>query len=223
MHFLSHYYIDAVNHNPYFVVGALLPDISPNFSRTYNQKIRNKVWDLDEPMSTIHRGVLRHYEADVAFHQSPTFMELCKIAIQSMIQAGLDRDRFRLSFLGHIAVEVLLDYRLIVENRELTTAYYALLNKVEINKLDSYLANVVSDIEKTKISNNFMRFKEVQFLYHLRQIEGAAEGIIRTAIKVAAISFSNEDRQKLLSALHNIEAQMRYKVEKLLELNLNGL
>ena len=223
LHFLSHYFIDRLEHNPYLVVGALLPDIAPHFTQTYNRKIRNKVWDLEEPMRTIHRGVLRHYEADGAFHQSPTFSELCKTAIQCMMQTGLDRNRFRLSFLAHIAVEVLLDRWLIVENKHLTDAYYNILNEVAFNKLDSYLSNVVSEIEKTKILNNFMRFKEVQFLYHLIQIEGAAEGIMRTAHRAATIIFSAEEKQKLIAALHNIESQIRYRGEKLLELNLNGL
>ena len=81
MHFLSHYYVDRGYDNPYHVLGALLPDISPHFTRTYNSVIRRHEWDLDGDAGEIHKGVLRHYYVDAQFHSSLYFQKACSDAL----------------------------------------------------------------------------------------------------------------------------------------------
>lgn len=218
VHFLSHYYLDKQLHNPYFVTGALLPDILPHFTKTYNDSIRKKTWVFDEPIRSLHSGILRHYELDALFHASGTFKEMCHQASELFMRAGLDRNKFRLWFVSHIAVEVLLDRQLLLQETRLTEEYYSLLEQVEISKLEQYLKSVASAEHVNMGVNHFLRFKEVKFLYYLSKIEGAAEGIMRTVHKATGIVFSETDKAKLLTALHNIDLEIRYKSEKLIDL-----
>ena len=217
MHFLSHYHVDRGQNNPLFVLGALLPDIAPHFTKTYNSKIRNRQWSLNEPELSIHRGVLRHYEVDAIFHSSLIFRESCIYSASCMAASGLDREKYRFWFLGHIVTEVLLDRQLILTDRDMVKEYYEMLSSVDINKFDAYLNFIVSEEEKTKILTNFIRFLDVKFLNYLEKMEGAAEGIIRTVHRATGVTFPDQDRERLIAALHNIENEMRYRSEKLLK------
>jgi hypothetical protein len=218
MHFLSHYYIDRGLHNGAFVFGALLPDIAPGFTKTYNSKIRFKEWELQEPSASLHAGVLRHYALDAVFHSSLAFKESCAMATQTLIGSGLDRQHYRFWFLSHILTEVLLDRQLILQNESLLDEYYGLLYGIDINKFDAYFNFIVAGEEKNGILANFMRFIEVRFLYHLKTLDGAAEGISRTMLRATGVQISGSDRAKLMQALHNIEEGMRYRWKKLIDL-----
>lgn len=218
MHFLSHYYVDRQRDNPLFVLGALVPDIVPHFTKTYNAKIRNRVWELPEALVPLHGGVLRHYELDAAFHSSLVFKESCVFASECMLREGLDKEKYRFWFLGHIVTEVMLDRQLIIENPGLIDEYYEVLNSVDTYKFGAYLNFLVPEEEKSKILTNFIRFLEVKFLQYMKTTDGAAEGIVRTAHRATGVTFPDIDRIKLIAALHNIEDGMRYRSKKLLDL-----
>ena len=218
MHFLSHYYLDRSQNNPLFTLGALIPDIAPHFTRIYNSQIRNKKWELVEPVISVHRGILRHYELDAAFHGSVIFRECCSQANIRLAEAGLDREKYRFWFLGHIVTEVMLDRQLILQNIGLIDEYYDLLSSVDTNKFNAYFYFNASEDEKSKILSNFIRFLDVRFLQYLTEMDGAAEGIVRTVFKATGVSFTDEDRSRLITALHNIESDMRYSSKKLLEI-----
>jgi hypothetical protein len=218
MHFLSHYYVDRHHDNAYLVLGALLPDISPGFTRTYNSVIRKSEWTPEGAMALIHNGVLRHYEVDAAFHGSMVFQQSCRDALKHMIDAGLDRDKFRLSFLAHIAVEVMLDKQLIVQNSGLINVYYKLLESIQINNFSKYLSQIMPEHQRERTLAGFSRFMEIKFLNYLDKIEGAAEGIMRTAHRATGVEFLEDDKAKLIAALHNIDIEMRYSWNKLLEI-----
>jgi hypothetical protein len=64
----------------------------------------------------------------------------------------------------------------------------------------------------------FSRFMEIKFLNYLDKIEGAAEGIMRTAHRATGVEFLEDYKAKLIAALHNIDIEMRYSWNKLLEI-----
>jgi hypothetical protein len=222
MNFLSHYYVDRNKHTAPFVLGALLPDIAPDFTKTYNANIRYGEWNLEEPAASVHAGVLRHYEMDAIFHNSVVFKEACAYATGCMAEAGLDREKYRFWFLSHIVTEVLLDRQLILENPGLVDEYYAVLSSIDTNKMDAYLYFNVSKVEKNRILINFMKFMEVKFLQYLKTMDGAAESLVRTVHRAIGVSFTEVDREKLVIALHNIEGAMRYSSKKLLDHENSG-
>jgi hypothetical protein len=133
-------------------------------------------------------------------------------------QAGLDREKYRFWFLGHIVTEVLLDRQLILLDPDLVKEYYDMLNSVDINKLSAYLNLIVSEEEKNKILTNFIKFLDVRFLRYLEQMDGAAEGIVRTVLRATGVAFTDDDKKRLIAALHNIENDMRYRSKNLLNL-----
>lgn len=217
MHFLSHYYVDRHEPDPYRIVGALLPDISPGFTRTYNAVIRKNEWTMTGTTARIHAGVLRHYDVDKQFHGSTSFEEAVAHGLGALIDSGLNRDRYRLSFVAHIAVELMLDRQLIAADAGLVNVYYDLLESVERDKLGVYLNCIMPDSQVARTLLAFDRFMEIRFLQYFDRTDGAAEGIVRTTKRAIGVDFTDEDRAKLLGALHNIEGEMRYRWHKLLE------
>ncbi len=77
---------------------------------------------------------------------------------------------------------------------------------------------MVDEEEKSKILTNFIKFLDVRFLRYLEQMDGAAEGIVRTVLRATGVTFTDEDRKRLIAALHNIENDMRYRSKNLLNL-----
>jgi hypothetical protein len=78
--------------------------------------------------------------------------------------------------------------------------------------------NVLLDERGTDATIAFERFLEVKFLNYLEQTEGAAEGIMRTAHRAIGVDFNRRIGEKLIRALHNIDLDMRYSWNKLLEI-----
>ena len=112
----------------------------------------------------------------------------------------------------------MLDRQLILQNKGLVDEYYSVLNSVDTYKFNAYFYFNVSEEEKNKILSNFIKFLDVRFLQYLTEIDGAVEGIVRTVHKVIGVAFTDEDRVRLITALHNIESDIRYSSKKLLEI-----
>ena len=115
MHFLSHYYYELPAKDPLFVAGLGIPDLTPGFSRAYNSIIRNSVLNNGYDVQQVQKGIMSHYEADKAFHNSTVFKTLMEQTIQSFLNEGLNRERLRLSVIAHVAVELMIDRQILLE------------------------------------------------------------------------------------------------------------
>ena len=130
MNYLSHGF-RFVN-DPYFVAGTALPDwmsVLDRRNRARSSIAAELVADEDLALAAMARGVLQHHEDDRWFHQTEAFaMMSTRFAVElreySLIshQAG---------FLGHIAVELLLDAVLVEEVPARLDAYYNALAQLD--------------------------------------------------------------------------------------------
>ena len=123
MNYLSHAYrfVD----DPYFVAGTALPDwmsVLDRRNRARSQAASQWVDSDDRELSAMARGVMQHHEDDRWFHQSESFATLStRFAVELR---GLLQEGHQAGFLGHIAVELLLDAVLIEDVPERLDAYY---------------------------------------------------------------------------------------------------
>ena len=98
MNFFGHAVVAAaLDANPAFVLGAMLPDLASMARRRAPRGADG----------ALGRGIALHHRCDTLFHAHPRFTELCADATAELTRAGLARGPARA--VGHIGTELLLD------------------------------------------------------------------------------------------------------------------
>jgi hypothetical protein len=217
MHFLSHYYTELPAGDPLFVVGLAIPDLTPRFTKAYNLNIVKHTPYTSHALKQIHLGIVNHFEADKRFHGSPLFVQHVTYAIQSFLQAGLNRQRLRLSVIAHIAVEMMLDRKIIQQDATICTRYYSLIEQADEGILGGYFDGYKMELEKQNFLRSFQFYKQKKFLLLFNELENIVEGLSRVYSTVTKTPFSEEEKRNFLTALHNIDNHMRYSWQQILE------
>jgi hypothetical protein len=216
MHFLSHYYYELPAKSPLFVAGLGIPDLASGFSKTYNSVIKNSVLPNNKDLQQIHSGILSHYEADKAFHNSSVFMNLLSLTTQSFLKQGLNRDRLRLSVISHLAVELMIDRQILIENEQICVDYYTLLNEADEALLSVYLSAFLPESPKQEFLIKFRLFKQRRFLFLFTDLKNIVEGLNRIYQRVAKVEFTEDEKINLFNALNNIDSTIRYSWKEIL-------
>ncbi len=218
MHFLSHYYCELPNNKPYFVAGLIIPDLSGNFSRTYNSVIKNCVIaNKDSELQLIHQGIISHYKADKSFHNSKLFMQHLSQAIQSFLNEGLGRKRLRLSVIAHVAVELMIDRQIVLEKESICHDFYQAIDNANEKVLSVYFDDLSLVKEKKEFLTRFQFFKQRRFLFLFKDLEHIVFGLNRIYSSVTGIEFSEEEKSRFVNALNNIDAVLRYSWQEILK------
>lgn len=114
MNFLSHFYFERYASSSERVVGSILPDLLKNASKEYVfHPNRHEEQLFAHPLLIeLYKGWYRHVEVDKLFHSSEFFVEH-NHQLRRRLDPILEDLPIRASFMGHIAVELLLDHLLI--------------------------------------------------------------------------------------------------------------
>ena len=79
VNFLSHYYFDHQEGNPYFNLGLIFPDIVRNFVR--GSKLNFTIDMKDTPSAdSLQKGCIQHVQSDKIFHAWDGFIEAMDFA-----------------------------------------------------------------------------------------------------------------------------------------------
>ncbi len=130
MNYLAHGY--QYTEDPFFVAGTALPDwmsILDRRNRARSQSAQLLLEDPDPRVVSFARGVVQHHEDDRWFHQTAVFATLSTnfaVELRKLVSVS-----HQAGFLGHIAVELLLDSVLIEDVPERLVAYYNALSSLD--------------------------------------------------------------------------------------------
>ncbi len=120
--------------DPYFVAGTAVPDWLAVADRNVRLRAKNVEPLITHPnpdTAAVARGLLQHFRDDSQFHNSRAFAET-NLEISAAVRSVLAADSgFRPSFLGHVLVEVFLDWALAEDNPGGLDAYYRALESVD--------------------------------------------------------------------------------------------
>lgn len=118
MNYLSHFYLVQDHPDPYLILGMVLPDMVKNHRKDWNMHPRRQRLQLqqDPVLASVLRGWELHLETDRRFHSSLFFKEHSR-ELRKQIAGVLDRLPFRPFFLAHVALELLLDSLLLLQQR----------------------------------------------------------------------------------------------------------
>jgi hypothetical protein len=130
VNYLSHGF--RFTDSPYFVAGTALPDwmsVLDRRNRAKSSIAAEHISHEDEQLAAMARGVMQHHEDDRWFHQTEAFARLStKFAVELREYVLVSHQA---GFLGHIAVELLLDSVLIEEVPGRLDAYYNALSQLD--------------------------------------------------------------------------------------------
>jgi hypothetical protein len=216
MHFLSHYYYELPVKSPLFVAGLSIPDLAPGFSKIYNSVVKNSVLPNNKDFEQIQLGILSHYEADKAFHNSPIFMNLLSLTTQSFLTQGLSRQRLRLSVIAHLAVELMIDRQILIENEQLGVDYYNHINAADESVLSAYFDEIGQVDSKSNFLIKFRGFKQRRILFFFNDLEKIVTGLGRIYQSVTKTEFTDDESHKFFNALNNIDNTIRYSWKEIL-------
>ncbi|RMF37126.1 MAG: hypothetical protein D6753_18155 [Planctomycetota bacterium] len=124
--------------DPYWVAGTSLPDWMNVVDRKNRARRVRAAAVVDHPdprIASLARGCLQHHQDDAWFHQTETFVQLSAalaVALRDMLPPGSGHQA---GFVGHVALELLLDSVLMERDPHLLDRYYRALADLDLDAL----------------------------------------------------------------------------------------
>ncbi len=149
---------------PYFLAGTACPDWLSVADRGVRLRSRRVAPFAEEEghRAEFAAGVLKHLSDDDWFHATPAFHATSGELARLFKPLGED-DGFRAGFLGHVAMELLLDAVLIERNPARLDAYYAAMNAVDAGEVQAFVT-AMAPRPPERLPRFVELFRTVQFL-----------------------------------------------------------
>jgi hypothetical protein len=206
MNFLSHFYFDRHSADPYHVLGTVLPDLLKNADKAINIH-PEKLADHPNPaVNSILQGWKRHLEVDVYFHSSAFFKHhshQLKLVLAPAIQGSIVKP----FFLGHIALELILDNLLITTGKLSVDAFYDHLDNADLTIVETFLN--YSGLAKTEIFFKFFaNFKKHRYLHTYAEAPQIAYALKRICMRVWNDPFTQQQEENMNEVLQLYRTQL---------------
>lgn len=176
----------------WMAIGTGLPDWLGMCDRRV--RLRSKHVDPfieeDSPIGQLCRGINQHWIDDDWFHVTPAFHEV-SAKIGKMFRAQFDAgDNFRSGFLGHIAMELLVDSILSERRPDALDDYYALVASIDADELQNMVNSLGAKQTETLVPF-LARYREEQFLRDYLTDEGLLYRLNRVLARVRLDALPN--------------------------------
>ncbi len=182
MNFLSHFYFDRHSTDSYHIIGTVLPDLLKNADKTISIHPEKLINHDNEQVNSIIRGWKKHLEVDKYFHSSAFFTEhshQLKLALKPAIEGSPVKP----FFLGHIALELILDNLLITTKKISVDEFYAHLGIADQEVIHTFLT--YSALTSTDVFFKFFNnFKTHKYLHTYAEAEQIAYALKRICMRI---------------------------------------
>jgi hypothetical protein len=197
MNFLSHFYFDRESDNCYHILGTILPDLLKNADKTIVLH-PEKLHHIDNNVNSIIRGWNKHLEVDRYFHSAIFFLEHSH-QLKKLLLPAIEGSPVKPFFLGHIAIELILDNLLLTTQKITVDGFYDHLDGCRIPVIDEFLT--FAGLKETSVFNRFYEeFKKSRYLYTYSKTEQIAYALKRICMRVWNNPFTPEHE----AAINNV-------------------
>ena len=194
MNFLSHFYFDKDTNNCYLILGTVLPDLLKNADKNimlHPEKLKH----TNESVNKIIKGWNKHLEVDRYFHSSDFFIHHSHQLKKQLVPA-LAGSPVKPFFLGHVALELVLDNLLLTNSMVTTDSFYRHLNGCEISVIGEFLA--FSGLkDSSRFFHFYADFRKSRYLNNYLNIESVAYALKRICMRIWENPFTAEQETKL--------------------------
>jgi len=189
MNFLSHYYFDRKVTNCYHILGTVLPDLLKNADKNITLH-PEKLQHTNESVNYIINGWNKHLEVDKYFHSSDFFLEHSH-RLKKLLLPAIEGSPVKPFFLGHIALELILDNLLITTHQITVDDFYDHMQGCNDEIINEFLT--FAGMKDTSAFFRFFNmFKNEGYLHTYSETEKIAYALKRICMRVWKDPFTRE-------------------------------
>ncbi|MVN89561.1 hypothetical protein [Mucilaginibacter aquatilis] len=200
MNFLSHFYFDRNNANCYHVLGTVLPDLLKNADKSAMLHPQKHSYP-NAPTRYLYDGWMKHLEVDRHFHNSDFFKHHSH-QLKLHLRPAITGSPVKPFFLGHIALELILDNLLLTTQQISASNFYDHLQNCDDNVIREFL--VISGFKNPEVFIQFFqRFKTDRYLHTYAQTEKVAYALKRICMRIWNNPFLPEQEEAINQVIIN--------------------
>ena len=181
MNFLSHYYFDRRVTNCYHILGIVLPDLLKNADKTIVLH-PEKLHHANPAVNDIIKGWNKHLEVDKYFHSSDFFLTHSH-NLKNQLAPVITGSPVKPFFLGHIAIELILDNLLITTNKLTVNNFYDHLMGCDTEIIQEFLT-FAGLKDTTRFFRFFESFKNEGYLHSYAETQQIAYALKRICMRI---------------------------------------
>ncbi|MCO5936348.1 hypothetical protein NAF17_12430 [Mucilaginibacter sp. RB4R14] len=198
MNFLSHYYFDRGTINCYFILGIVLPDLLKNADKSIILH-PEKLIHADPKVNTIIEGWNKHLLVDKYFHSADFFLTHSHV-LKNLLSPVITKSPVKPFFLGHIAIELILDNLLITTSEITVSDFYDHLDNCEDDVIRKFL--VFAGMDNPDVFFKFYtEFKRSRYLNTYVNIEQITYALKRICMRVWRNPFTPQQEADMTTIL----------------------
>jgi hypothetical protein len=205
MNFLSHYYFDRDTTNCYHTLGTVLPDLLKNADKNiiiHPEKLHHSKPVINDIIS----GWQKHLEVDRYFHSSDFFIARSH-QLKKLLLPAIEGSPVKPFFLGHIALELILDNLLLTTGKVSVNDFYDHLNSCNNEVIHEFLS--FSGLKDTDVFFRFYeKFKKSRYLETYAETQQIAYALKRICMRVWNDPFTPEQEGKMNWVLSDYREDM---------------
>ncbi|HJP64410.1 MAG TPA: hypothetical protein VJ844_13275 [Mucilaginibacter sp.] len=198
MNFLSHFYFDRDTTNCYHTLGTVLPDLLKNADK--NIIIHpEKLTHSNPPINDIITGWRKHLEVDKYFHSSYFFITRSS-ELRKLLTPAVQGSPVKPFFLGHIALELILDNLLLTTDKLSVDNFYDHLRSCNLDTIKEFL-NFSGLMETDKFFRFFESFKKSRYLETYADTQQISYALKRICMRIWNDPFTIEHEGRMNAVL----------------------
>ena len=181
MNFLSHFYFDRESNNCYHILGTILPDLLKNADKTIVLH-PEKLHHTDDAVNSIIKGWNKHLEVDRYFHSADFFLHHSH-ELKKLLLPAIEGSPVKPFFLGHIAIELILDNLLLTTNKITVEGFYDHLHGCRTSVINEFLT-FAGLKDTTRFFKFYEDFKKSRYLSTYTETQQIAYALKRICMRV---------------------------------------
>lgn len=207
MNFLSHFYFDRDTDNCYHVLGTVLPDLLKNADKTIVLH-PEKLTHPDPQINSMIQGWKKHLEVDRYFHSSDFFLAHSHELKLQLIPA-IEGSPVKPFFLGHIALELILDNLLLTTEKITAAGFYEHLEGCRTSVINQFL-NFAGLKDTSAFFRYYDNFNKSKYLYSYTDTREIAHALKRICMRVWKNPFTTANEAKMNEKLTSYRDTLKF-------------
>lgn len=205
MNFLSHFYFDRETDNCYYVLGTVLPDLLKNADKTIILH-PEKLVHSNKNVNKIINGWNKHLEVDRYFHSSGFFLTHSH-QLKKELAPAIEGSPVKPFFLGHIALELILDNLLLTTQKITVDNFYNHLEGCDNIVINEFLT--FAGLKDPPVFFKFYEgFKKSRYLFSYAETKEIAYALKRICMRVWKDPFTPEQEADMNMILVSYRAAL---------------
>jgi acyl carrier protein phosphodiesterase len=181
MNFLSHFYFDRNCNDAYHVLGSVMPDLLRNADKEAQIKPERLPLQHHAAICSLISGWKKHLEIDRHFHSSGFFIHHAH-QLKLLLTPAVAGSEVKPFFLGHIALELILDNLLLTTNTVFADDFYDHLKNAREADISAFL--VLNGIDPQRFLTFYTLFINEKYLYSYTQLDSVVHALKGVCLRI---------------------------------------